>query len=205
MGKATNRQQEIIVKSAGLFREKGYLATSIRDISDALDITSAALYYHFKNKEEILRAIMQLSLKNLQEAVGASIEDAENQLEQLRSALQTHLKISIEYQDFAIVLLKDLRHLSPEWRASVVEARDTYEDMWEDMLQTCQTAGLIRPDVDLNLLRLLTFGALNLVVTWYKPTGKYQPEEIADAFLNYITLGVLDADVLPLANPNQQG
>lgn len=205
MGKATNRQQEIIVKSAGLFREKGYLATSIRDISDALDITSAALYYHFKNKEEILRAIMQLSLKNLQEAVGASIEDAENQLEQLRSALRTHLKISIEYQDFAIVLLKDLRHLSPEWRASVVEARDTYEDMWEEMLQTCQTAGLIRPDVDLNLLRLLTFGALNLVVTWYKPTGKYQPEEIADAFLNYITLGVLDADALPLANPNQQG
>lgn len=204
MGKATNRQQEIIVKSAGLFREKGYLATSIRDISDALDITSAALYYHFKNKEEILKAIMQLSLKNLQEAVGASIEGTDDQLEQLRSALRTHLKISIEYQDFAIVLLKDLRHLSPEWRATVVEARDAYEDRWEELLQSCQTAGLIRPDVDLNLLRLLTFGALNLVVTWYKPTGKYQPEEIADAFLNYITLGVLDATVLPLANPNQQ-
>ena len=198
MNKATNRQQEIILESARLFRMKGYLATSIRDISDSLNITSAALYYHFKNKEEILLAIMRLSLRNLRQAVGDAVVHEENPLIQLQAALRTHLQISIEYQDFAIVLLKDLRHLSPEWQAQVVEARDSYEDMWEELLEECQSAGLLKSSTDLNLLRLLMFGALNLVVTWYKESGKYQPREIADAFLEYLLTGVRESTALPI-------
>lgn len=192
MAKSSNRQQEIILESARLFRQKGYLATSIRDISESLNITSAALYYHFKNKEEILLEIMRLSLSRLHTAVQAAITKHHDEpWAQIRAALRTHLRISLDYQDFAIVLLKDLRHLTPEWRDEVVSARDAYEDMWEDMLLACQQAQLFKKDVDLNLLRLLTFGAMNLVVTWYRPSGKYQPEEIADVFLDYISNGVV--------------
>jgi hypothetical protein len=77
---------------------------------------------------------------------------------------------------------------------NVVAARDAYEDMWEGLLDSCQAVGLFRPEVDLDLLRLLTFGALNLVVTWYKPEGKLGPEEIADAFLDFIGRGVLQPE-----------
>lgn len=197
--KTTNRQQEIILESARLFRERGYLATSIRDISDAMSMTSAALYYHFKNKEEVLLEIMRLSLHNLHQAVTAAITQESTPWGQLRTALRTHLRISVEYQDFAIVLLKDLRHLSHEERSSVVAARDAYEDIWEVLLHNCQQAQLFRPDVDLDLLRLLTFGALNLVVTWFKPSGKYGAEEIADVFLDFIGQGVLLHEAAPLA------
>ncbi len=192
--KPTNRQQEIIAESARLFREQGYLATSIRDISEAMGMTSAALYYHFKNKEEILLEIMRLSLHNLREAVQTAVASQTTPWGQLRVALQTHLAISLEYQDFAIVLLKDLRHLSADQRMNVVAARDAYEDMWQGLLEACQEARLFRPEVDLDLLRLLTFGALNLVVTWYKPEGKLGPEEIADAFLDFIGRGVLQPE-----------
>jgi AcrR family transcriptional regulator len=195
MARISRRQQEIIMEAARLFRQKGYLATSIRDISDSLNITSAALYYHFKNKEEILAEVMRLSLRRLQEAVQAAVSGQDNQWEQIRTALRTHLRISLEHQDFAIVLLKDLRHLTPEWREEVVAARDAYEDMWEGMLANGKQAGIFRSEVDLDLLRLLTFGALNLVVTWYKPTGKYTPEQIADAFLEYISRGVLEETI----------
>ena len=192
--KPTNRQQEIIAESARLFREQGYLATSIRDISEAMGMTSAALYYHFKNKEEILLEIMRLSLHSLRDAVQTAVASQNTPWGQLRVALQTHLAISLEYQDFAIVLLKDLRHLSADQRMNVVAARDAYEDMWQGLLEACQEAGLFRPEVDLDLLRLLTFGALNLVVTWYKPEGKLGPEAIADAFLDFIGRGVLQPE-----------
>lgn len=192
MTKAITRHQEIIIESASLFRQKGYLATSIRDISEILGITSAALYYHFKNKEEILLEIMRLSLNNLQEAVGQAIEEQDETWGRLRAALRTHLHISLMYQDFAIVLLKDLRHLSPELQHQIIAARDAYEEMWSELLKDGQNEGLIRQGVDLDLLRLLTFGALNLVVTWYKPTGVRQPHEIADAFLDFISRGVLE-------------
>ena len=189
--KPTNRQQEIIATAAYLFREQGYLATSIRDISERLGMTSAALYYHFKNKEEILLEIMRLSLHNLREAVQTAVDGQVAPWNKLRAALRTHLAISVEYQDFAIVLLKDLRHLSADERAHVVAARDAYEDMWQALLEECAAEGLFRQGVDLDLLRLMAFGALNLVVTWYKPEGKLGPEEIADAFLEFMGQGVL--------------
>ena len=55
--KSVSRVDEILLKSAELFRSKGFQSTSIRDIGAALDITSAALYYHFKNKDEILALV----------------------------------------------------------------------------------------------------------------------------------------------------
>ena len=55
----TDTRERIVATAAGLFAERGFAGTSIRDISDALGLTKAALYYHFASKEEILRAIVE--------------------------------------------------------------------------------------------------------------------------------------------------
>ena len=73
MSKNSKTYDEIIIASAKLFRKNGYLATSIRDIGDALGITSAALYYHFKNKEEVLLAIILRALKEIRQAVETAV------------------------------------------------------------------------------------------------------------------------------------
>ena len=54
----TDTRERIVTAASGLFAERGFAGTSIRDISDALGLTKAALYYHFASKEEILRAIV---------------------------------------------------------------------------------------------------------------------------------------------------
>jgi len=54
----TDTRERIITVAARLFSEKGFNATSIRDIADELGVTKAALYYHFTSKEEILHAIV---------------------------------------------------------------------------------------------------------------------------------------------------
>jgi AcrR family transcriptional regulator len=54
----TDTRERILTVAATLFSEKGYNATSIRDISDALGLTKAALYYHFTSKDQILHAII---------------------------------------------------------------------------------------------------------------------------------------------------
>ena len=203
MARASNRYQKILIESARLFRESGYLATSIRDIGDALGITSAALYYHFKNKDELLQAIMLVALNELESAVKAAISAETDALERIRIATLTHLSISVEYQDFAIVLLQEARHLKPEGLEKFIAQRDAYERIWADLLADAYKAGLYKDGVDLNLLRLLMFGTINLVVTWYKSTGPFTPTQIADAIFNYTSTGVIDDDALAtwLANP----
>ena len=54
----TDTRERIVNVAAGLIAEKGFNGTSIKDISDALGVTKAALYYHFASKDEILHAIV---------------------------------------------------------------------------------------------------------------------------------------------------
>ncbi|MER5849246.1 helix-turn-helix domain-containing protein [Streptomyces sp. NPDC002012] len=52
-----NTRQRIQDVALELFAEQGYEKTSLREISERLDVTKAALYYHFKTKEDILASI----------------------------------------------------------------------------------------------------------------------------------------------------
>ncbi len=203
MARNTNRYQNILVESARLFRRKGFLATSIRDIGDALDITSAALYYHFKNKDELLEAVMELALDRLRGAIEEATSADNHPALNIRQAMRAHLRISTEYQNFAIVLLQEIRHLSPDARGRVVAKRDAYEALWTDWFIEAQKVGVYKPHVDVRLLRLLTFGAINLVVTWFQPTGKYSAEQIADMLYEYASNGVMQPGLLETLSSSQ--
>jgi AcrR family transcriptional regulator len=65
----TDTRERIISVAAGLFAEKGFAGTSIRDISDALGVTKAALYYHFASKEEMLAAIVDAPIAAVREVL----------------------------------------------------------------------------------------------------------------------------------------
>ncbi|MFF5759566.1 TetR/AcrR family transcriptional regulator [Streptomyces longwoodensis] len=54
-----NTRQRIQDVALELFAEQGYDKTSLREIAERLDVTKAALYYHFKTKEEILVSIFE--------------------------------------------------------------------------------------------------------------------------------------------------
>ncbi len=78
MGTATEpvtTRQRILDVALDRFIEKGYDATSLREIAEPLGFTKAALYYHFTSKQEILRALMEPAI-GLQQGLIDRIEDA---------------------------------------------------------------------------------------------------------------------------------
>ena len=52
-------RQRILDAAQALFIERGYEATSLREIAERVGVTKAALYYHFTSKEELLRALLE--------------------------------------------------------------------------------------------------------------------------------------------------
>ena len=187
-----SRYDQIMLNSARLFREKGYPATSIRNIGDSMGITSAALYYHFKNKDEVLLGIMRQGLTVVNDRVIESIASEADSLKKLKRAVQTHTKVSLSNRDFAAVLLRDVRHLKPESQALVIAARDAYEQVWSTLLENAFNDGHLRKDVDLHLLRLMIFGTLNQVTNWYQSSGEYSPAQIAETYFDYIFHGITE-------------
>ncbi len=177
-----NRRQALIRESARLFREKGYDATTVRDIAAAVGMRSGSPFYHFKNKQEILKAVMEEGLHQGYERSVAALAQATTLQERFRALVRTHYGIlHDEGSEFIAVLLYDWRSLPPEYKQDIIEVKDRYDALWQPTLQELLQAGLLGANShrdpaaadDVKMARLMVMGAINFTVTWYKqPDGK---------------------------------
>ena len=90
------------------------------------------------------------------------------------------------------VLLFEWRSLRGNARKEMISLRDSYEALWAAMLKSLADQGVIRKDVDLDLLRLIGLGALNWVATWFRDGGRYSLEEIGTFVWTMISGAVLE-------------
>jgi hypothetical protein len=107
------------------------------------------------------------------------------------------LRILLSGEPAVHVLLFDWARLSESTRGAIIRLRSRYESFWDGMVYEAAGGGHFVPGVDLRLLRLFVFGALNSTAFWYHPNGSRSPEEIADAFNTFIGLGVLNDERRP--------
>lgn len=173
-----NRRAELIRAAGRLFVDKGYEATTIRDIAQAVGMRSGSPFYHFRSKQDMLRAVMVEGLTAALEAQQAALAGLQDPEEKFRALVKNHLRIILEDHTEFPVLLYEWRSLSDESRAEVIAVKDRYEAVWQGVLRELKRAGRIRDDS--KVARLLLFGALNWVVQWYRPGGGLSVEQIAE-------------------------
>ncbi len=173
-----NRRESLIRATGRLFREKGFDATTVRDIADAAGMRSGSPFYHFRSKQEMLKAVM---LEGLRDAQARLEEAASRRLAprlRFRAMVRVHLDAILgPGADFVPVLLYDWRSLPRGMRAEVARARSRYEAVWDAHLKELKRAGLVRHDD--SLARLFVLGALNWIVQWYRPDGRCSVDTIA--------------------------
>jgi AcrR family transcriptional regulator len=177
--------------AARLFRDQGYAGTSLRDIARAAGMLPGSLHYRFPTKEDILAALMERAIDRLIESVLAASAATTDPLERVRLAMIEHVRILLSREDSVYVLLYDWRSLSPSAERAIARQRRRYEQFADELLAHAAAHTKLQPGVDLFLVRQFGFGAANWVAQWYDPKGPYTPEQIADSFFRYLTLGTL--------------
>lgn len=197
---ATNKileppQETILHHAAELFARRGYPATTMRHLAAALGVTPAALYYHFRNKDDLLLGVVLHGIRSVHDRVRRAMDGEPTVAQRIWAGLRAHVLACLEHQHFVAVILRESRYLSPQAARAAIAERDAYEALWARTLEEGAREGLFQPGVDLRLLRLFGFGAMNWVTVWYRPGGGRSPEEIADAFLLYIAKGVLRPEI----------
>ena len=100
----TERKKEILALSQSVLKEKGYAATSVRDIAKALDMEPASLYSHFKSKEDILKITCFEMADKFELAVKEVNDIYFNAEEKLRMAIKLHVEILTQNLDSALFL-----------------------------------------------------------------------------------------------------
>jgi TetR/AcrR family transcriptional regulator len=174
--------------SAQVFNLRGYAGTTLDDIARALDVTKAALYYHVKNKEEILFLCHQLALDIAMDGFRQAWAVPLPPDEQLRIALTHYIEAMADQLKGTVVLL-DQGALSPRLHARIVEGRDEYERALRGVIAKGIEVGVFAP-CDPKIVGFALLGALHWIPKWYSPTGDRSAREIAAQFADYLVRGL---------------
>jgi AcrR family transcriptional regulator len=126
----TNRKEQLLEVAAKLFKQRGYAATSMRDLAAELGIEAASLYHHIKSKEEILETIC-FDLASKFSNVIAEVNDIYfNAEEKLRLAIKLHIETITLNQNKSAVFLQEWRNLSEPNLSKFKMLRDQYENQF---------------------------------------------------------------------------
>lgn len=188
--KAEASRAKILSISQKLFARRGFAGVSIRDISQAVGMTTASLYYHFPSKEEIFVAVHGMSLEAVQREVMDAIAPLKDPWDRLEAAAAAHSRnfASAERSGASIAAEYYEGSLAP-FRKIMVPQRDAYE-----RLIAVLVADLRLPaSVDERMFRLQLLGALNWIPVWHRAGRGLAAEEVARQFVRNFRQG-LDAD-----------
>jgi TetR/AcrR family transcriptional regulator, cholesterol catabolism regulator len=174
--------ERLLDAAAVLFAQKGYAASSTREIAGILGIRKASLYYHIENKEDLLYAICKSSLDQIRADVAAALDKVQYPLERVRTLVRAHIKSLVRDQTAHSVAVGEMHALSGVRLKEVIALRDAYEDLVRSVLQDARKAGVLRDDISVKYLSLILLGLLNRVEMWYRRDGALSPDELARVF-----------------------
>ena len=134
--KRSKRKQEIYSKAAKLFREKGYAATSIRDIAMDVGLEPSSLYSHIKSKEEILINICFECADLFDEGMKIIIDKRLGAMESIMQLVDLHSEIAFYRPSSVTVFNDEWRHLPQEELKKFLDKRKIYEDHFKKIIKT---------------------------------------------------------------------
>jgi AcrR family transcriptional regulator len=186
-----SQKEKMLNKARRLFWEKGYNATSMRDIARAYGCEPANIYNFFSNKEEIL---YQVLLEEMEQIISPirhlEKDDGTSPIEQLRSVIESHVKITLSYRRSAKMLFDvALDSLPKTKRAHIIGLRDTYDGIIRKVIRRGKDIGCF-PGIDEKMAGLMIASMITRTRIWFHPKGELSVGEVADFIFRFALNGL---------------
>lgn len=189
---ATNsRRDELLRIAAGLFAEKGFKNTTVRDIADAAGILSGSLYHHFDSKESMVDEILRSFQEELFGQYDAILAGDADPLAQLEQAVVVSFEAIDKHRDEVAIFQNEAVYLLTFDRFAYLGDRNRQSrEVWLTLLQRGIDAGVLRADLDLELTYRFIRDTVWVAVSWYRPGGRRTHTEIARQYLSILLEGI---------------
>lgn len=187
------QRSDILQAAAQIFRLKGYHATSMQDIADAVHLQKASLYHHIESKQGILLAILDMALDILIDDLHQVVISDYSPEEKVKRAMSMYIERLTEDAGLAAVLLLEYRSLEPEVRTQHIQRRDRYEKLWRDLIREGVEANVFRP-IDEAIATFALLGVQNWTITWFREDGRLTAPQLADEFCTLFLNGLRETN-----------
>jgi AcrR family transcriptional regulator len=178
-------------KARRLFWEKGYNATSMRDIARAYGCEPANIYNFFSDKEEILYQVLLEEMEEIIDPIKHLEEDdGTSPMEQLRLVIESHVRITLSYRRSAKMLFDvALDSLSKAKRGKIIELRDTYDGIIRKVVRRGKDIGCFA-GIDEKMAGLMIASMITRTRIWFHSKGQLSVSEVADFIYKFALNGL---------------
>lgn len=188
-----SRKEQVIRSAAELFREKGYAASSMRDLAQKLGIEAASLYSHIKSKEEILHHLCFDMAAEFRKSLHEVESKNVSATEKLRLGIIGHIQVMAKDLTASAVFMNEHRHLSQPHLREFLLLRINYINRFKSMIEEGALQGEFKSSIDKKLAVMTLFSSLNWMPMWYDPSSKIDPnalgQQLADMLVNGLKKG----------------
>jgi AcrR family transcriptional regulator len=185
-----NRLGEIYRTAAQLICEKGYDATSMSEIADALGITKAGIYHYIAGKQDLLFGIMSYGMDLLEEHVITPTRAIAEAEPRLRAIVRSHALLITRGTNAVTILMDEVAGLTAAHRRKIIQRKRSYMDYVRETLTQLQAEGKLR-DVDLTVATFSLFGMVLWLSRWYRRGGRLTNEQVAEEITKLVLGGLL--------------
>jgi AcrR family transcriptional regulator len=173
-----DRTGHIYRVAAEIMCHKGYEATSMNDIAEAVGLTKAGVYHYIRGKEDLLYQIMSFGMDMVdQDVIEPAREIADAEL-RLRTMIDRHATRIMEQGGAVTILLEEMTALTPAHQRIIRNRKRAYFEMFRAALEELKTEGKLR-DLDPTVAAFSVFGMILWISRWYQRGGSLSPNRAA--------------------------
>jgi TetR/AcrR family transcriptional regulator, cholesterol catabolism regulator len=188
---ASERREHLVKLAAELFAQKGFQATTVREIADEAGILSGSLYHHFDSKESIVDEILSNFFDELMAANKATIEKGADPRETISELVRICFGTLEPHRAAITVMQNDWNYLKQFERFDyLTKAEAETEKLWVDQIKLGQQTGLFREDIDPKLTYLMIRDTIWVAVRWFRPGGRFNTKGLAEHYIKVLFDGV---------------
>jgi AcrR family transcriptional regulator len=186
----SERRAHLVVLAGELFAQKGYRATTVREIADAAGILSGSLYHHFDSKESIGDEILSSFINEVLADYRGAVASAASPRAAIEQIVRSTSRTLARHRAALAMLQNDWSYFAAQPRfAYLPKALREIERIWVTQLETGKESGLFRADLDAKLTYRLLRDVLWIPEQWRRTRG-YSTDQVVDAFLGILFDGI---------------
>ncbi|HEV2783397.1 MAG TPA: TetR/AcrR family transcriptional regulator [Actinophytocola sp.] len=186
-----SRRDELLDLAARLFAERGFRATTVRDIADAAGILSGSLYHHFDSKESMVDEILTRFQEELFGRYEEIVAEGMGPRETLEAVVVASFESIDRHHAEVAIYQNEAKYLAQFDRFGYLNERNRqFRKLWAGILTDGVRAGVFRPDLDVELVYRFIRDTVWVAVHWYRPGGELSAAEIAKQYLGILLDGI---------------
>lgn len=188
-----SRKEEIVLCATELFHRQGFVATSLEDIAKAIGIKREGIYYYFRDKSEILYAVIKPTSDALLHGLEQVMALPVSAKERLYFAVENHLdQFNSNHREMEIIFRAIYAKAHGNRSALLARAWSVYDELWTELIRSGMEAGEFDANLNPRLVAQAVLGSCNTLSTWYDPNSEITLRELLHTYFFVFAYGLCE-------------